>query len=193
MKFRLFISSVQKEFAKERRAIASYIRKDAVLRSPNKLIATPMYLKGYIEKMGTGTEDVAKLCARNGLSAPSFAEGVDFRAVLKRKPLVGVAMNGSPLNFPSNDTVNDTVNGTAGSLKSSLKSSLKRNLNATDRIIITEIRKNRLVTIPQLQEHLSLSRNGIKKALGRLRVVGLIRRVDPDKGGHWEVVEGSGE
>ena len=30
MKFRLFISSVQKEFAKERRAIASYIRKDAV-------------------------------------------------------------------------------------------------------------------------------------------------------------------
>jgi len=30
MKFKLFRSSVQKEFAKERRAIASYIRKDAV-------------------------------------------------------------------------------------------------------------------------------------------------------------------
>ena len=147
---------------------------------PNELMAMPMYLKGYIEKMGTGTEDVAKLCAKNGLSAPSFAEGVDFRAVLKRKPLVGVSANG------------DLKNVAGGGLKSGLKSSLKRNLNATDRIIIAEIGKNHLVTIPQLQERLSLSRNGLKKALGRLRVVGLIRRVGPDKGGHWEIV-GEGE
>ena len=52
---------------------------------PNELIAGPMYLKGYIEKMGTGTEDVAKLCAKSGLPAPGFTEGVDFRAVLMRK------------------------------------------------------------------------------------------------------------
>ena len=58
---------------------------------PNELIAGPMYLKGYIEKMGTGTEDVAKLCAKSGLPAPGFTEGVDFRAVLKRKSLGGVA------------------------------------------------------------------------------------------------------
>ena len=58
---------------------------------PNELIAGPMYLKGYIERLGTGTEDVAKLCARSGLPAPGFAEGVDFRAVLKRKRLGGVA------------------------------------------------------------------------------------------------------
>lgn len=58
---------------------------------PNELIAGPMYLKGYIERLGTGTEDVAKLCARSGLPAPGFAEGVDFRAVLKRKRMGGVA------------------------------------------------------------------------------------------------------
>lgn len=52
---------------------------------PNELIAGPMYLKGYIEKMGTGTEDVVKLCAKSGLPAPVFTEGVDFRAVLMRK------------------------------------------------------------------------------------------------------------
>ena len=77
MKFRIFISSVQKEFARERREIARYVRKDA--------------LKGYIEKIGTGTEDVAKPCAKSGLPAPGFTEGVDFRAVLKRKSLGGVA------------------------------------------------------------------------------------------------------
>lgn len=54
---------------------------------PNELIAGPMYLKGYIERLGTGTEDVAKLCAQSGLPAPGFTEGVDFRAVLKKRPL----------------------------------------------------------------------------------------------------------
>lgn len=73
MKFRLFISSVQKEFARK--------------HSQNELIAAPMYLKGYIERLGTGTEDVAKLCAQSGLPAPGFAEGVDFRAVLKRSKI----------------------------------------------------------------------------------------------------------
>ena len=31
MKFKIFISSVQREFAKERKALADYIRKDAIL------------------------------------------------------------------------------------------------------------------------------------------------------------------
>ena len=31
MKYRIFISSVQREFAKERKALASYIRTDAIL------------------------------------------------------------------------------------------------------------------------------------------------------------------
>ena len=31
MSFRIFISSVQKEFAKERKWLADYIRKDAIL------------------------------------------------------------------------------------------------------------------------------------------------------------------
>ena len=31
MKYRIFISSVQREFAKERKALAEYLRKDAIL------------------------------------------------------------------------------------------------------------------------------------------------------------------
>ena len=31
MAYRIFISSVQREFAKERKALAEYIRKDAIL------------------------------------------------------------------------------------------------------------------------------------------------------------------
>jgi len=113
MKFRIFISSVQKEFAKERRAIAQYIRTDALFgkffevflfeETPAANVsAQGVYLKEarkcdvYLGLIGarygyecadgiSPTEDVAKLCAKSGLPAPGFTEGVDFRAVLMRK------------------------------------------------------------------------------------------------------------
>ena len=79
MKYRIFISSVQREFAKERKALASYIRKDAILGKLSKthksvpvnpLLARAMYLKGYIEKSGTGTEDMIAKCQEWGVPAP---------------------------------------------------------------------------------------------------------------------------
>ena len=186
MKFRLFISSVQKEFAKERRAIANYIRNDTVLRSPNELIATPMYLKGYIEKMGTGTEDVAKLCAKNGLSAPAFAEGVDFRAVLKRKPLVGIATSGAQINVPAS--------GTIGGLNATreLTEKLTEKLTETEQKIVAAIMENGRITQGVLARKIGVARTYVTKLMGGLQSKSVIRRVGPDKGGYWEVV-GIGE
>ena len=74
--------------------------------------------------------------------------------------------------------------------KSSLKSSLESGLKS-EHSIIEAIIANPNVTIPILQEMTGLSRNGIKKALNRLKVQGIIRRVGPDKGGHWELLQQS--
>ena len=91
------------------------------------------------------------------------------------------------------DTVNGTASGPLSGLKSGplsgLKSGLKSSLGATDSKVIDFIRSNPSVTIKELQELLNLSRNGVRKALGRLKSMGRLRRVGPDKGGHWEVVE----
>ena len=51
---------------------------------PNELLAKPMYLKGYIEKTGTGTGDVIDYCRQWKLPPPEFVEEADFRAVLYR-------------------------------------------------------------------------------------------------------------
>lgn len=51
----------------------------------NPLLARAMYLKGYIEKTGTGTEDMIAKCAEWGVAAPEWIEeDDDFRVVLKR-------------------------------------------------------------------------------------------------------------
>ena len=118
---RLFIRSVQKEFAPERAALRDYLRGDALLRrffepflfedstgsvqvmlfadrlevwnpgtlSPsltlqqlrephgsfpaNPLLAEPLYLAKYIERMGTGTRDMIRFCRDAGLREPEFA------------------------------------------------------------------------------------------------------------------------
>ena len=150
---------------------------------PNELIAVPMYLKGYIEKMGTGTEDVAKLCAKNGLSAPAFAEGVDFRAVLKRKPLIGVSANGVPINVP----INDTVNGV--SMTRELTEKLTEKLTETERKIVAAIIEDGHVTQGVLARKIGIARTYVTKLMGGLQSNRVIRRVGPDKGGHWEVIE----
>ena len=52
----------------------------------NPLLARAMYLKGYIEKAGTGTEDMIAKCREWGIPAPEWREeeAEDFRVILKR-------------------------------------------------------------------------------------------------------------
>ena len=64
---RVFVSSVQKEFAKERRALKRHIEGDA-------LPAEPLYLTKYIERMGTGIRDMIADCQAARLPEPTFAQ-----------------------------------------------------------------------------------------------------------------------
>ena len=45
------------------------------------------------------------------------------------------------------------------------------------------------VTRQELSDIVGITQDGIKKALDGLKRKGLIRRVGPDKGGHWEIVK----
>lgn len=42
------------------------------------------YWKGYIEKVGTGTEDIIEKCRNYGLKRPEFYQEDDFRVVIWR-------------------------------------------------------------------------------------------------------------
>jgi len=63
----------------------------AKLREPhssipaNPLLAEPMYLAGYIERLGTGTGDMIRLCSEAGLKEPDFVQDDIFKAVIWRE------------------------------------------------------------------------------------------------------------
>ena len=66
------------------------------------------------------------------------------------------------------------------SLKSSLKSSQK---------ILELISASPNITISEIADRLGMTTRGVDKNIKRLKEQGIIRRVGPDKGGHWEVIE----
>lgn len=52
----------------------------------NPLLAEPLYLTKYIERMGTGTGDMIERCRKVGLPEPEFTQTDGFGTSLRRKP-----------------------------------------------------------------------------------------------------------
>ena len=74
------------------------------------------------------------------------------------------------------------------SQESTLKSTLKDTLKGTQKTIVEIIISNPNVTIPEVARQLDLNPRGIAKHFKVLQDKGVICRVGPDKGGHWEVI-----
>jgi ATP-dependent DNA helicase RecG len=77
----------------------------------NPLLAEPMYLKGYIERLGTGTADMMRLAQLNNLREPIFEQNEDFTITIYRP-----STNQVPTKYrPSTDQV--TINYELGSVE----------------------------------------------------------------------------
>lgn len=65
----------------------------------NPLLAEPMYLKGYIERLGTGIPDILRISRENNLKEPEFEQDDTFKAVVYR-PGAGQAPPKRPPSTP---------------------------------------------------------------------------------------------
>ena len=59
----------------------------------------------------------------------------------------------------------------------------------SDQKIIMAIKENSKITRAELQNITGLSESGVKKILRQLQQKGLLSRIGPDKGGHWEIID----
>jgi predicted HTH transcriptional regulator len=64
----------------------------------------------------------------------------------------------------------------------------KNTIQETREKIFNAIRKNPNITTSELAEKLTITIKGVEWQLKSLREQGFIRRVGPDKGGHWEIL-----
>lgn len=58
----------------------------------------------------------------------------------------------------------------------------------TREVLLQMIADDPTVTTTQMASALGINRSAVSKHLDRLKADGLLRRVGPDKGGHWELL-----
>jgi ATP-dependent DNA helicase RecG len=65
----------------------------------------------------------------------------------------------------------------------------KYNLTQNQSKILEHIIENNHISIAKLSEAISISTTAIDNNIVRLKALDVLRRVGPDKGGHWEIIE----
>lgn len=132
---------------------------------------------GRADELGSGVRNLFHYTKQYSGRTPEMDEGDIFKVTV---PLVSEGAQ------ESLDGTNDPANPRPSGAGTS--SGLKSSLNQTGKSVIEAIGNDSGVTIPQLQEYLGMSRNGVKKAQERLKTSGVIRCVGSDKGGYWEII-----
>ena len=85
---------------------------------------------------------------------------------------------------PKSGMKSDQRSGMKSGMKSSRKSGMK-----TVEILLDAIKKDPCISHDRLREVLGRARSTVIAHISRLKAKGVLRRVGPDKGGHWEVDE----
>jgi predicted HTH transcriptional regulator len=151
----------------------------------NSLLADPLYLVRYIERAGTGIDVIVDGCKELGLKPPRFEVRNGFFVVtLYRHPeenKTGVKTDRKTSKKTGKKTSKKIC------VETSKKTGVKTGLRTSD-AIIELMRVNPMISHAALSKMLGRALSSIMWQIAKLRKMGRIRRVGPDKGGHWEVL-----
>ncbi len=138
----------------------------------NPLLAEPLYLTQYIERLGTDTGDMIRRCREAGLREPEFLVSDGFTLTLWRtKTAEAVAA-------PSGKT-----SGIASGIMSGKMSGIVSGK------IVELMLEDQGITIPELAKRLKRTERTVERLINRLKAEEIIGRIGPAKGGHWEVLK----
>ena len=146
-------------------------------RPYNPDIANAFFRAGEIETWGRGIERIIKACKNAGTSKPkieyssgelviTFVFGKEYQNAIK---------------IPQNNIVENIVENT---------NDIAEKMSETQARIIQMIKTNPSITTKEIADILSIAQRNVQNHIRKLKGIGVIHRVGPDKGGHWEVSGG---
>ena len=136
-------------------------------RPRNRNIANAFFKAGFIDAWGRGYKKIREGFEGAGLPIPKIES----------------AFGGVRVTFQRNNVNNSqtTKKTTENGVEKSVEKSVEK--------ILKLIARNPQITVKELTTLVDLSRRGVEKNIKKLQEQGLLRRVGPDKGGHWEINE----
>lgn len=132
----------------------------------NPVLAHPVYLAGYIERIGTGTTDVIESCMASGLKELVFEQDVDFKVTLWRKN--------------SNDGMNALIDPEMIQSDPDVFQS-----DPDEERLKSLLKANPQLSRAKLSKELKISERQVRKIIDRLCLQGKLLRVGSDTNGRW--------
>jgi len=141
----------------------------------NPLIAEPMYLTAYIERLGTGTTDMIEMAQKANLPEPEFIQEDMFRTIIYR-------------NNQKIETVEKTLDEEFQSIFGEnavyFRSIFGVNIFKTLMLLVNTPNK----TAKRIAEELNLTKRTVENYFAKLKSEGYIERVGSDKTGYWKII-----
>ncbi|MHB8092518.1 MAG: ATP-binding protein [Syntrophales bacterium] len=159
----------------------------------NKVIARFFKEIGFIEQWGTGMRKMVNLCASANLPEPEFKEsGLFFKIIFKKGSAPNEKAGWSEKGVAEdtrdkNNKLQETAGGQDGwSDKWTVRWS---DIPPRHREILELLRENRGISRQGLASSLAINPSAVQKHLAKLKEAGFIKRIGPDKGGYWQIIE----
>lgn len=146
----------------------------------NSVVAEMMKTLNYVNMFNHGVNEVRHLLNENNSPEPEFNINlVTAFSVIVREPKVEVDVMGDE-NSSGQTTQTTTQTSTEDGVEKSAEKSAEK--------ILKLIESNPQITVRELTKIVGLSRRGVEKNIKKLQEHGILKRVGPDKGGHWEII-----
>ena len=143
----------------------------------NPLMANVLYLSMYLEKWGSGVSRIIEACEQQGLPEPTYeVRGGFVYIIFKRSSYIG-----------GNDTQN-VVENVVENVGDNFVKVVDKIVTISDSVLYT-ISENNSITTKKLAEQYSMSMRQMQRIIAQLKDDNRIKRIGPDKGGHWEIIE----
>ena len=145
--------------------------------SRNPKIAEFMQQYKLVKEFGEGVDRMFREMAEAGNPAPEYKQ-IEFMVKVRLNSALREE-NESPITHKTEVEPYDNE----GSKK------VNEKVNERQKLIMSAILENPYITQTELAKVLGISVVHVNKNMKKLQEQGFIRRVGPDKGGHWEVIE----
>lgn len=146
----------------------------------NPILAHPVYLAGYIERIGTGTTDIVEKCVEAGLPTPEYKQdGTGFKVVIWRKhkneddPQTKLTGQGISMGDVQNDAQNDA----------------QKLIATRARKILEKMISNPHISKDTIASELGISEPTVRRTIKSLRASYHIEWIGLSKSGRWKIYE----
>lgn len=150
----------------------------------NGLVASVFYRAGFVERWGRGIEKVRTGLKEHGNPDPVYE-------VTERDVMVRLCAVGASKDVLGRESGGDVTQNVTQSVTQNVTQNTVRKLTRTQLNILGLIRGDGSISQAKIAEELGISRRTVLRNIAAMPDI--VRRVGPDKGGHWELSEVNNE